>query len=102
FFFEDRCASIAIVGTQRCRQCMVQKRRNRNLRLSEFGINDVLLPQDLLGGKSTISLQSAGEFDSLRQQHWLASLGSAELKRNARNYAWHPNLLFCSKENDRN
>jgi len=45
-------------------QCMVQKRRNRNLRLSEFGINDVLLPQDLLGGQFTISLQSRGEFDS--------------------------------------
>jgi hypothetical protein len=42
---------------------MVQKRRNRNLRLSEFGINDVLLPQDLLGGRSTISLQSTGELD---------------------------------------
>ena len=36
------------VGTRRRVQCMVQKRRNRNLRLSEFGINDVLLPQDLL------------------------------------------------------
>jgi hypothetical protein len=37
------------VGTQRRVQCMVQKRRNRNLRLSEFGINDVLLPQDPSG-----------------------------------------------------
>ena len=52
------------VGTRRRVQCMVQKRRNRNLRLSEFGINDLLLPQDLLGGQSTVSLQSTGEFDS--------------------------------------
>jgi hypothetical protein len=51
---------------------MVQKRRNRNLRLSEFGINDILLPQDLLGGQSTISLQSRGEFDSF---HFAGSTG---------------------------
>ena len=31
------------VGTRRRVQCIVQKRLNRNLRLSEFGINDVLL-----------------------------------------------------------
>jgi hypothetical protein len=36
----------------------VQKRRNRNLRLSEFGINDGLLPQDLLAGNQAVGNHS--------------------------------------------
>jgi hypothetical protein len=63
-FSKIGCSSIAIancVGTRRRVQGMVQKRRDRNLRLSEFGISDVLLPQDLLGGQLT---QSTAEFDS--------------------------------------
>src|SRR5260370_23653859 len=64
----------------------------------QFGINDVLLPQDLLGGQSAIDR-------GVRLLHFDGSSGwrvwEALTERNARNYAWHPNLLFCSKENDR-
>jgi len=58
------------VGTRRRVQCMVQKRRNRNLRLSEFGISDVLLPQDLLGGQFTQSTGEVRLLDFARSTGW--------------------------------
>jgi len=66
--------------------CVVQKRRNRNLRLSEFGVNDVLLPQDLLDGPSTISLQSTEEFGSFISPAALVGrVWEALTEKNARN-----------------
>ena len=67
------------VETRRRVQCMVQKRLNRNLRLSEFGINDVLLRKTFWVASLRFPCNRQGSSTpSLRPQHWLASLGSAD------------------------